>query len=199
MIMEKKQEILLAAYECFLKYGYSKTSMKDIGQKVNLNKASLYYHFNDKLALYREVVNMIRNKYLQELELLLEKQKSAYDKILLFIHEEVSFSEKSSVILTTGNNNIADSKMETKEVYIEIIRADIIRIDKMLQEGINKNDLVACDTRKVATAIMTVADAVLNANCPLFVDDIDKEKVYSNIQEQLNFMIKLMLDGLKLK
>lgn len=194
--MEKKQEILLAAYECFLKYGYSKTSMKDIGQKVNLNKASLYYHFNDKLTLYREVVQMNRNKQLLELEPLLERQTRVCDKILLFIHEEVSFSQKSSAILTNGNN-ISDTKMETKEVYIEIVKDDIQRIEELINEGIKQNEFISCDARKVATAIMTLADAVLNVNCPLFVDDMEREKAYSHIQDQLNLMIKLMLDGLK--
>lgn len=196
--MEKKQEILMAAYECFLKYGYSKTSMKDIGQKVNLNKASLYYHYNDKITLYREVVNMNRNKHIHELELLLESQACAYDKILLFIQNEITFSQRFSVILTTGNN-VADSKMETKEVYLEIVKDDIERIEKMLQEGINQNEFITCDAGKVATAIMTLADAVLNVNCPLFVDDIEREKVYSHIQEQLNFTIRLILNGIKSK
>lgn len=194
--MEKKQEILMAAYECFLKFGYSKTSMKDIGQKVNLNKASLYYHFNDKLALYREVVNMNRNQHMHKLELLLESQTCAYDKIILFIHNEIEFCRNFSVVLTAGNS-IADSKMETKEVYIEIVKDDIERIEKMLQDGINQNEFISCDAREVATAIMTLADAVLNVNCPLFVDDMDREKVYSHIQEQLNLMIKLMLNGIK--
>ncbi len=194
--MEIKQEIIMAAYECFLKYGYSKTSMKDIGQRVNLNKASLYYHFNDKLTLYREVVNMNRNKHMQELELLLENQTCAYDKILLFIHKEIVFSQKFSMVLTTGNS-AADLKMETKEVYTEIVKDDIERIEKMLQEGINQNEFISCDAGKVATAIMTLADAVLNVNCPLFLDDMDREKVYSHIQEQLKFMIKLMLNGIK--
>jgi AcrR family transcriptional regulator len=197
--MEKKQEILMAAHECFLKFGYRKTSMRDIGQMVNLNKTSLYYHFNDKLTLFREVVYINRKRHIHDLELQMENQISAYDKILLFLSEEVRFSQEASVILTSGNHNIADSKMETKEVYLEIIEDDIKRIEKMLKEGINNKELISCDARKVATTIMMLTDAVLNVNCPLFVNETEREKVYSHIREQLNFMIKLMLDGLKLR
>ncbi len=195
--MEKKQEILKAAYDCFLKYGYTKTSMSDIGKIVHLNKASLYYYFNDKLTLYREVITMNRDTHLHELETLMNTQKSAYDKILLFLHEEISFSQKSSIIITTGNS-IIETKTETKEVYLEILKDDIQQIEKMLVQGINNKEFISCDTKKVATTIMTLADALLNINCPLFLDKSNSEKAYAEIQEQLNFMIKLMLDGLKL-
>lgn len=196
LMMEKKQEILQAANECFLQYGYSKTSMNDIGKKVHLNKASLYYHYKDKFTLYKEVVYMHRSKYLFALETLLEKEKNAYDQILLFIKEEIRFSQKTSVILTKGNNNGADVKMETKDVYYEIIEEDIQRLEKMIQKGIEQKAFIPCEVRKVATAIMTVTDAILNVNCPLNVEDNQRETIYIQVQEELNDIIKLMMNGI---
>ena len=43
---EKKQMILKAAAECFSKNGYDKTTLDEIGHKVSLNKATLYYYYS---------------------------------------------------------------------------------------------------------------------------------------------------------
>lgn len=196
--MEKKQEILQAANECFLKYGYSKTSMSDIGRRVNLNKASLYYHYKDKLSLYKEVISMHRAEYLASLDARLSHQKSATDKILLFIEEEINFSQKTSIILTTGNNNVLDTKNETKEVYLAIIGEDIKCLTQMLQAGIDQQEFMPCDVYQVATTILKISDAVLNLECPLFLDEIQRAVVYKKVKVDLNYMIGLILNGLKL-
>ena len=194
--MDKKQEILQAANECFLQYGYSKTSMSDIGRRVNLNKASLYYHFKDKISLYSEVVDMHRAEHLASLEPRLTSQQSATGKILLFIEEEIRFSQKTSVILTTGNNAAFDTKSETKQVYLDIVKEDIIRLAEMIQEGINKQEFASCDAYKIATMILKVTDAMLNLNCPLHLDDTQRDAVYTQLTKDLKNIVGLMLNGL---
>lgn len=194
--MEKNQEILQAANECFLQYGYTKTSMSDIGKKVNLNKASLYYYYKDKFSLYKEVIGIHRSKHLHTLELTLEQQESASDQILIFVQEEIKFSQRTSVILTNGNNNIYDTKMETKEVYDEIIKSDVKRLEKILQEGVKQGEFVPCDENKVASSIMKLTDAMINENCPLYADELQRSAIYLQLQEELAYIIKLVLNGL---
>ena len=53
---EKRKKIIQAAGDCFARFGYEKTTMDDIGKKVGLNKASLYYYYKDKESIYTEVV-----------------------------------------------------------------------------------------------------------------------------------------------
>jgi AcrR family transcriptional regulator len=57
MALTKRLQILNAAMDCFSTYGYEKTTMSDIGARVGMNKASLYYHFKDKIALFATMVD----------------------------------------------------------------------------------------------------------------------------------------------
>lgn len=196
--MEKKQEILQAANECFLQYGYSKTSMSDIGRRVNLNKASLYYHFKDKISLYTEVIGMHRAEHLASLEPRLDSQQSAAVKILLFMEEEIHFSQKTSVILTVGNNATLDTKNETKQVYLAIVKEDIMILSKMIQEGINQQEFMNCDANKIATIILKITDAMLNLDCPLHLDEIQRDIVYTQVKIDLKSIIGLILNGITL-
>lgn len=53
---KRKAQILSVATELFAKTGYEGTSLRDVAEKCGMTKAALYYHFADKEALLRSVV-----------------------------------------------------------------------------------------------------------------------------------------------
>ena len=64
----KKEKILEAAYQQFLHYGYSKTTMNEIAGALSMSKALLYYYFPDKSQLYIAVTRKLASDYLKTLE-----------------------------------------------------------------------------------------------------------------------------------
>jgi len=63
----KKEKILEAAYQRFLHYGYSKTTMNEIAGDLSMSKALLYYYFPDKSQLYIDVMRRVADDYLKML------------------------------------------------------------------------------------------------------------------------------------
>jgi AcrR family transcriptional regulator len=63
----KKEKILEAAYERFLHYGYSKTTMNEIAGDLSMSKALLYYYFPDKSQLYIDVMRRVAGDYITTL------------------------------------------------------------------------------------------------------------------------------------
>lgn len=61
----KREKILEAAYQQFLYYGYSKTTMNEIAGALSMSKALLYYYFPDKSQLYIAVTRKLAEEYLQ--------------------------------------------------------------------------------------------------------------------------------------
>jgi AcrR family transcriptional regulator len=55
----KKKHILDAAMKCFIQYGYSKSTFKDIAEKAGISRASLYLYFKNKNDLF---ITMDREK-----------------------------------------------------------------------------------------------------------------------------------------
>ena len=64
----KREKILEAAYEQFLHYGYSNTTMNAIAGSLSLSKALLYYYFPDKSQLYIAVTRKLASEYLKILQ-----------------------------------------------------------------------------------------------------------------------------------
>ncbi len=67
-----RDEILLAAAQIFSQKGFHATSMQDIAQAVNLQKASLYHHVTSKQEILVEVLD-------RALDLLIERMQSVLD------------------------------------------------------------------------------------------------------------------------
>jgi len=55
----RKEEILDVATRHFAERGYEGTSMNDVAEAVGVRKASLFYHFETKEALYEAVLNRL--------------------------------------------------------------------------------------------------------------------------------------------
>ena len=54
-IVDKKQQILLAAETCFLEKGFAGTPISTIAAKANVPKALIYHYFKNKEELWKEV------------------------------------------------------------------------------------------------------------------------------------------------
>ena len=52
-----RESVFAAAATLFSSHGFDGVSMDDLAREAGVNKAMIYYHFADKLALYRAIVS----------------------------------------------------------------------------------------------------------------------------------------------
>jgi len=64
----RRKEILEKSTECFIKFGFNKTTLDEIGDSIGFNKAALYYYFKNKEELFVQVVNNQLTKGLDKLQ-----------------------------------------------------------------------------------------------------------------------------------
>jgi TetR/AcrR family transcriptional regulator len=59
---DTRQDVFLAAARLFSSRGFDGVGVDEIARAARVNKAMIYYHFKDKLSLYREIVrDMLRD------------------------------------------------------------------------------------------------------------------------------------------
>ncbi|MFD2146882.1 TetR/AcrR family transcriptional regulator [Mucilaginibacter antarcticus] len=91
----KREKILDAAYNRFLHYGYSKTTMNEIAGDLSFSKALLYYYFPDKSQLYIAVMRMLAADYIDSLNQRLEKFDTLKDAFIVQIELKHNFIFKN--------------------------------------------------------------------------------------------------------
>jgi AcrR family transcriptional regulator len=77
-----RQSILQAAYELFLEKGYAATSMRELAERTGLALGSIYNHFENKQAIFSELI-IDRHPFHQILPLLLSAPGKTVEE---FVH-----------------------------------------------------------------------------------------------------------------
>ena len=68
----KADQIIEAAQMRFARFGFEKTTMKEIAADLNMSKGSLYYYFPDKENLYKAIVQKEHDLFIHEIHAELE-------------------------------------------------------------------------------------------------------------------------------
>lgn len=82
--MNKIDELKSAALHLFATKGYTATSMQEIADLVNLNKASLYFYIKSKKELYLIVIEEQFNGYMSAVQNMFSDSKNESIETLLY-------------------------------------------------------------------------------------------------------------------
>jgi AcrR family transcriptional regulator len=97
-----KEGILEAAARIFSEKGYHATSMQDIADAVNLQKASLYYHFASKQEILGDILDHALDLINNQLELVLSQSLSPDEKLrqaMVTYFETIAENQNLSAVL----------------------------------------------------------------------------------------------------
>src|SRR5258706_5567565 len=79
---ERRSQILDAALNCFLQFGYAKTSIDDVAGRANLSRPLIYLKFKSKQDLLSGLYVDFMETALRESENILESNLSTKDKLV---------------------------------------------------------------------------------------------------------------------
>lgn len=107
---KRRQEILEAGLDLFIRKGYSATKIKDIANQVGMSVGLLFHYFETKEKLYEELVklgvsgpmNMIANVDMEPLEFF----QTAVEQLFYYIQAD-PFGSKMFVLMSQAHYNEA--------------------------------------------------------------------------------------------
>jgi len=102
-IDDRRNQILAISVDIFYKYGYQKASLRDIGRKVGVTQAAIYYHFRNKEEILYTIIEDTSNQLIFNLIECSSKNKDPVQKL------------KEAILVT-----IETMKTEMKKVKILI-------------------------------------------------------------------------------
>lgn len=188
---EKKLMILNAATECFSHMGYDKTTLDDIGGKVKLNKASLYYYYNSKEDIFCDVIYAEAQRFREEIRTKLKSFRTAEDKVVYFLSERTLFYKRIRNL-----QELTDDVVKKVEPIFTTLRDGIHQEEKtllkdVLDEGIYRGEINRTDSGKLADVLLKVASAF---RLPV---NGGAESVEQSALEDIRFTTRLMLRGIR--
>ncbi len=189
---EKKQMILNAATECFSQLGYDKTTLDDIGGKVKLNKASLYYYYNSKEDLFCDVIYAEAQRFREEVRNKLHTFRTAEEKVIFFLSERTKFYKRIKHLQEITNDVVKKIEPLFSTLRQGILSEERKLLREVLEDGINRGEINRTDSSKLSEVLLKVASAF-----KIQPNGSDLQQAESVALEDIRFTTRLILRGVR--
>lgn len=194
---EKREQILMGAEKLFTRYGYLKTTMDDIAEIAGLKKASLYYYYNSKDAIFRDVIMKEISNFIIEAKNKIDSINDPIEKVLSFCFYRLDYFQQFINLHNLSIHIIKEAEPYIKKLHKDFIQREINYLKSLLDEGVKLKIFKNCDTEKIATLILDINDALkfkeFRKGELKFLSDIDYPKLKNDIKN----IMYLILEGLK--
>ncbi|TFG18838.1 MAG: TetR/AcrR family transcriptional regulator [Promethearchaeota archaeon] len=195
----KEQEIILASHDLFTRFGYSKTTMEDIGDKVGLNQASLYHYFKKgKEEIFLNVIFYRITELRENIEEALRQEKKLERKLEKYFAVKFDFLQKDSFLRQVIDLDFKKLPLKTKKRIQNILSTEKELIASIFQDAINKQEIRKIDPLKTAEIMIHLIEGIRFTQLKQIVLEgqiINRKE----INDELKLTISYILNGIKLK
>jgi AcrR family transcriptional regulator len=130
-----RERLLAAAAAEFAAKGFDGAKVDRIAARARINKAMLYYHFQSKAALYREILRLMFETIAAAVSAVRAKGGPADDQIRGFIEAIAAAAETSPHFPSMWLREIAEGGRHLDDSIVVEMRRVIETLGAILQEG----------------------------------------------------------------
>ena len=154
----RRDAILTAAFDCFVNYGFRRTSMEDIAAAVGLSRPTLYQTYRNKADIFRGFVEAMIGVVVKDVRRAFEGDGSIEDKLIAALdrgflqpHREIAATPHGDELMGV-NKEIAGDLFERWMSDMEAVIAD------GLQQATGR------DSRRLARLIVNAVEGAKTRN-----------------------------------
>ena len=194
-----KEHILDIATSEFAILGYSALSMNNLAKKLEINKATIYYHFKDKKSLYNEVILSLIQLNKDEREAIVNSTLEPKEKFKQYIKSLINTMGDNPNIIPLTLREMAGFDIGIESNISNNIENDIICMKKIVLQLNLKEKYKNTDFYQIKAMILgTIFTYYSMQKTPLELNNIknldkDNKKILNYIEE---FISNILLDAL---
>ncbi|HEX6214091.1 MAG TPA: TetR family transcriptional regulator, partial [Vicinamibacterales bacterium] len=133
--LSTRDAVFQAAASLFSAKGFDGVSVDDIAAGASVNKAMIYYHFNDKLTLYRAVVADMLSAVGARVASIAEAPIAPAGKLDRFIEQFVRLADERPWFPTLMLREIAEGALHFDTEILSRMRNVFLAFMRLLSEG----------------------------------------------------------------
>jgi AcrR family transcriptional regulator len=150
-----RDEILTIGQRLFIQHGYHGLSMRAIAEEIGVSKAALYYHFEDKQALFLAILR----KSLDEIEVILnhciESGLTAEAQVRQFVQQILAQPAEQRAVIRLASQELGQLQPSQREAFEADYRQRFLnKINRIFEQGIEQGELRPLDTRLLTWSLL---------------------------------------------
>jgi TetR/AcrR family transcriptional regulator len=193
---EKDVLILAAARKRFDLYGYAKVTMDEIADDLGMSKASLYYYFPTKEAIFRSVVKREQDEFAARADELLREKVHAPDKLRRYTRFRSELTGRLMLLSRFDPKTRKQIAPIFKELSASFARCELGVIVHIVNEGRMSGDFRTPHPQKTASLILHVLQGlrfryIMDEALPRAVQSVADE-----LERESLFFIDTLISGM---
>lgn len=198
MNITKEKEIINAARNRFAHYGFSKVTMDEIANDIEMGKASLYYYFQTKEDLFIAVVRQEQEEFVREIENILKKKKSANIKLKVYVEKRLENFHQLLNLGMLSFKAFVDQTSISKQLFNEFAQREFLLIKKIIDEGKKSKEINPnVPDQEVKVFLNILYGLRLKAVREIKGDRIEKNP-YNTLKKEMMIAVDIFLRAVKL-
>jgi AcrR family transcriptional regulator len=130
-----RHAIFVAGAEAFSRHGFNGVVVDDIARAAGINKAMIYYHFDDKLSLYREIFRDMLRIAGASVTAIADAADPPDQKIARWIETFVALSEQRPYFPPLMMRELAEGAPHLDRETFTLVRGLLGAFGRILTEG----------------------------------------------------------------
>jgi len=182
---ERRAQIIEAALACFLRNGFTNTTMDDIVQESGLSKGAIYWYFKSKDEIFHAAITLPFQVAGEETVAALMEQETVAGQLRAGARTLVDLARQVEGYFGLFLEYWAQSKHreEAGHVWIELLEQYADLVAAMVEEGVRRGEFRPVDAKALVWAILATYDGL--AAYAMFVPDLELEQISESFVETL--------------
>jgi len=192
----KRSEILDAAMLCLARYGAYKTTLDDIAGLIGLNKATLYYYYQNREAIFIDALEREAERFTDTVRHNFRKNASARDKIYVFMKTYLSYLKDRTEILELNAQAMVDNKIFIRKIHGCIQDKNSELLKEIIREGIDRGEFRNMNAGRVSDAIRYIFDLRLLEFFTESVETGHQPLAINRLEKDIKYILEIFLHGI---
>ncbi|MFP4020561.1 MAG: TetR/AcrR family transcriptional regulator [Halanaerobium sp.] len=190
MAEDTKTKILNSAFQLFSKNNYHTVSMTEIANGAEISKGTLYWHFDSKEDLFREIAVNGMDYFYNLFQDIAMEEKSSEEKIRSLIKCVLETLAEHINMLDVFRNNVELISSDFKDVIDAKHQNNVKVVTKIIKQGIAEGLIKSENPADIATMILSV---LFTPHTKELLDDAEK------VEKKIDFVHDFIMNGISRK
>ena len=160
---QKREYILKKAREVFASKGFREVTMKDIVEACEISRGGLYLYFGSTEEIFKEILTAELENDGEDLTENLSQDTTMTEFLMLFLKEQkkIILRKKQDITIATYEFLFANkAEKKTAQMMKGQFEKGIVVLNKILEEGVRREEFYCENTKAEATNIMYVLEGM---------------------------------------
>jgi len=137
-----KQRYLEIAEGLFTERGYKSVSIRDIAQACGVTNAALYYHFENKEALFTEVLENHAGRLSDHMRQAAAGEMDTQEQVIAMLTEYATLAAHCrSPLFTLRHKSAGIDKEQARQQHANLVRGILMPIEATLNQAVESGEL----------------------------------------------------------